>query len=57
VALAGRGLLAKDTHGATARFAPPITIEPRDLHYGLDIIERTVRDLSGRRRAPAASRR
>ena len=56
VALAGRGLLAKDTHGATVRFAPPITIDPRDLHRGLDIIERTVRDLSGRR-APAPSRR
>ena len=31
-----RGVLAKDTHGATIRLAPPIVIEPADLEWALD---------------------
>jgi ornithine--oxo-acid transaminase len=30
-----KGVLAKDTHGSTIRLAPPITIEPDDLAWGL----------------------
>ena len=50
------GLLAKETHGDTVRFAPPLTIDAADLDRGLGIIEGTVRDLLGTHRAPAAVR-
>jgi len=36
--LAAKGLLAKETHGATLRLAPPLTIAEGDLDRGLDII-------------------
>jgi ornithine--oxo-acid transaminase len=31
-----RGVLAKDTHGSTVRFAPPLVITDEDLHWGID---------------------
>lgn len=31
--LAARGVLAKDTHGSTIRFAPPLTIQPDELDW------------------------
>ncbi|MFI0904079.1 ornithine--oxo-acid transaminase [Streptomyces sioyaensis] len=31
-----RGVLVKDTHGATIRLAPPLTISKEDLDWGLD---------------------
>lgn len=34
--LLARGVLAKDTHGATIRLAPPLTITDEDLHLALD---------------------
>ncbi|GAA3795865.1 ornithine--oxo-acid transaminase [Cellulomonas soli] len=34
--LLARGVLAKDTHGATVRFAPPLTIALDDLDLALD---------------------
>ncbi|NIH79645.1 ornithine--oxo-acid transaminase [Amycolatopsis viridis] len=37
-ALAEKGLLAKETHGATLRLAPPLTIAEADLDRGLDIL-------------------
>ncbi|GAB3577247.1 ornithine--oxo-acid transaminase [Amycolatopsis endophytica] len=37
-ALAAKGLLAKETHGATLRLAPPLTISEADLDHGLDIL-------------------
>jgi ornithine--oxo-acid transaminase len=42
-ALAARGVLAKDTHATTVRFAPPLTIEEHDLDHALDVIEATLR--------------
>jgi ornithine--oxo-acid transaminase len=33
------GVLAKDTHGQTVRFAPPIVIEQADLEHALDVFE------------------
>jgi ornithine--oxo-acid transaminase len=33
-----RGVLAKDTHTWTIRFAPPLTIEEPDLQRGIDAI-------------------
>ncbi|TYL51356.1 ornithine--oxo-acid transaminase [Nocardioides sp. BGMRC 2183] len=34
--LMARGVLAKDTHGSTIRFAPPLVIDADDLLWGLD---------------------
>lgn len=38
-----RGVLAKDTHGATVRLAPPLTITPADLGLALDRLEAALR--------------
>jgi ornithine--oxo-acid transaminase len=35
-ALMARGVLAKDTHGSTIRFAPPLVVSREDLAWGLD---------------------
>src|SRR3954469_14608144 len=35
-ALMARGVLAKDTHGSTIRFAPPLVTSPEGLIWGLD---------------------
>jgi ornithine--oxo-acid transaminase len=48
IELSRRGLLAKETHGTTVRFAPPLTIGEDDLARGLDIIETSVRALRTR---------
>lgn len=34
--LAGRGVLAKDTHGSTIRLAPPLVVEPEDLDWAVE---------------------
>ncbi|MFJ8072662.1 ornithine--oxo-acid transaminase [Streptomyces sp. NPDC096176] len=36
--LMDRGVLVKDTHGATIRIAPPLVIDKEDLDWGLDQI-------------------
>lgn len=36
------GVLAKDTHGQTVRFAPPIVISEDDLHHAIDVFERSL---------------
>jgi ornithine--oxo-acid transaminase len=41
--LAGRGVLAKDTHGTTIRLAPPLVITEEDLDWALDRLEESVR--------------
>ncbi|MGN6446482.1 ornithine--oxo-acid transaminase [Amnibacterium sp.] len=38
-----RGVLAKDTHGQTVRFAPPIVIQEADLHHAIDVFEAALR--------------
>jgi ornithine--oxo-acid transaminase len=42
--LAGRGVLAKDTHGSTIRLAPPLTISAEDLDWALDLLEEMLRN-------------
>ena len=37
------GVLAKDTHGQTVRFAPPIVIDEADLHHAIDVFEASLR--------------
>lgn len=34
-----RGILVKDTHGATIRFAPPLVVDPADLDWAMDEFE------------------
>ena len=34
--LAARGVLAKDTHGSTIRFAPPLVITEDEVHWMVD---------------------
>jgi ornithine--oxo-acid transaminase len=36
------GVLAKDTHGQTVRFAPPIVIAEADLHHAIDVFEQAL---------------
>ena len=40
--LMAEGVLAKDTHGQTVRFAPPIVIEEAELHTAMDAFERVL---------------
>ncbi|MHB1290526.1 ornithine--oxo-acid transaminase [Georgenia sp.] len=42
--LARRGVLAKDTHGATIRLSPPLTIAADDLHLALDTLTAVLRE-------------
>ena len=51
-ALLERGVLAKDTHGSTIRFAPPIVVERDDLDWAVDQLEAVLRECARRRRAP-----
>ncbi len=48
-ALAVRGVLAKDTHGSTARISPPLTIETADLEWGLEQVRDAVREMNDQR--------
>jgi ornithine--oxo-acid transaminase len=43
--LLARGVLAKDTHGATIRLAPPLVIEPGDLDWAVDQLEAVLAEL------------
>ncbi|MCU1533937.1 MAG: rocD [Glaciihabitans sp.] len=40
-----RGVLAKDTHGSTIRFAPPIVVEAADLDWAVDQLEAVLLEL------------
>ncbi|MTD53936.1 ornithine--oxo-acid transaminase [Amycolatopsis pithecellobii] len=42
-ALAGKGVLCKETHGNTLRIAPPLVISEDDLDRGIDAIAEVVR--------------
>ncbi len=48
-ALVSRGVLTKDTHGSTLRFAPPLVVTQRDVDFAMDQLESAMREL-GRRR-------
>ena len=47
-ALAERGVLAKETHGLTLRFAPPLTIQAEELDWMVDQLEAVLACGSGR---------
>lgn len=42
LALAERGLLVKDTHGSTLRFAPPLVITPAEIDWAVDKLAQTL---------------
>jgi ornithine--oxo-acid transaminase len=44
--LAERGLLVKDTHGSTIRFAPPIVVERTELDWAVEQLEAVLEELS-----------
>jgi ornithine--oxo-acid transaminase len=43
-----RGLLVKDTHGSTIRFAPPIVVEPADLDWAVEQLDAVLEELRSR---------
>ncbi|MDO7880617.1 ornithine--oxo-acid transaminase [Antiquaquibacter soli] len=43
-----RGVLVKDTHGSTIRFAPPIVVEPEDLDFAVEQLEAVLEELAAR---------
>ena len=44
--LMDKGVLAKDTHGSTVRFAPPLTTSREDLDWMLDQLEAVLNEIS-----------
>ncbi len=48
-ALVSRGVLTKDTHGSTLRFAPPLVVTERDIDFAMDQLESAMRELGVRR--------
>jgi ornithine--oxo-acid transaminase len=42
--LAGRGVLVKDTHGSTLRFAPPLVITVPEIDWAIDQFARVLRE-------------
>jgi ornithine--oxo-acid transaminase len=44
--LAVRGVLAKDTHGSTIRFAPPLVIDRSDVEWAVDQLAAVLSDLT-----------
>ena len=45
-ALMQRGVLVKDTHGSTIRFAPPIVASEDDLDFAVAQLDAVLRDLA-----------
>ena len=48
-ALVSRGVLTKDTHGSTLRFAPPLVVTERDIDFAMDQLDSAMRELGARR--------
>jgi ornithine--oxo-acid transaminase len=46
LAMKDKGLLAKQTHGDIIRFAPPLTINEKQINEACDIIENTILNLT-----------
>lgn len=53
-ALAGAGVLTKETHETVIRFAPPLTISRAELDWGLDRCEAVFAAFAGRAKPAAA---
>ena len=46
-ALMARGVLVKDTHGSTIRFAPPIVISEEDIDFAVEQLGAVLDELRG----------
>ena len=46
--LMARGILVKDTHGSTIRFAPPLVVTTEELDLAVDALEAVLGELRGR---------
>ncbi len=44
-ALVSRGVLTKDTHGSTLRFAPPLVVTERDVAFAMDQLSSAMKEL------------
>ena len=44
-ALVSRGVLTKDTHGSTLRFAPPLVVTERDVAFAMDQLSAAMKEL------------
>lgn len=44
--LMARGVLVKDTHGSTIRFAPPIVVSPDDIDFAVEQLEAVLAQLA-----------
>jgi ornithine--oxo-acid transaminase len=55
-ALAERGILCKETHDQVVRFAPPLTVEKKDLEWALGAIREVLAMDFGKRPALAGAR-
>jgi ornithine--oxo-acid transaminase len=44
-ALVSRGVLTKDTHGSTLRFAPPLVVTERDVAFAMDQLSSVMKEL------------
>jgi ornithine--oxo-acid transaminase len=51
LAMAARGVLAKDTHGTVVRFAPPLIVEREQVDEAVDVFVAALRDIAGARAA------
>ena len=49
LALAARGVLVKDTHGSTLRFAPPIVITREEIDWAVDQFAAVLADAAANR--------
>jgi ornithine--oxo-acid transaminase len=55
-ALAARGVLCKETHDQVVRFAPPLTVEKKDLEWALTAIREVLSMNFGKKPAMAGAR-
>ncbi len=55
-ALAARGVLCKETHDQVVRFAPPLTVEKKDLEWALTAIREVLSMTFGKKPAMAGAR-
>ena len=55
-ALAARGVLCKETHDQVVRFAPPLTVEKKDLEWALTAIREVLSMSFGKKPAMAGAR-
>ncbi len=46
--LMNRGVLVKDTHGSTIRFAPPIVVSPADIDFAVDQLDAVLAEFAAR---------